>query len=705
MKSRVTLFAAACFCFAGFAFAQQNAPGDPAQGKIVFEGKGGCIGCHTVNGAGTAVGPDLSTAGTMSAAQLEGTILDPNNPPAAGGGRGRGGFGGFRRPPATIVARTKDGHEYRGARKNEDAFSIQIVDATGKFHFFEKSELADLRVETRSLMPADFSARLTRPEIQNVVAYLRSLNSLEGPKTAAVLDAGLSYDRIRNASAEPQNWLTYWGDYAGRHYSSLSQINASNVKNLQAQWSLQLAGAAQLEATPLVVDGVMYTTTSGGVVLALDAKTGRQIWRYQRTQKKKSPSEINPYNRGVAILGNRLFFGTLDAALVALDARTGTLLWEDQIGDTMQGMSITGAPLVLKDKVITGISGGEFGIRAFIDAYDPATGKLLWRTYTIPGPGEPGNETWAGDSWKHGSGATWLTGSYDPDLNTLFWAVGNPGPDIGGESRKGDNLYSSSVLALDPDTGKIKWHYQFTPHDTHDWDATEDMVLVDRRYKGQNRKLLLHGDRNGVFYVLDRTTGQFLSGTPFVRATWLKGFDEKGRPMILPESEASPQGVYVYPALGGGSNFQAPSYSPQTGWMYLHYHDGGGQYVSGPQDFEEGRQYQARGGRGPAAPPAGAAPDTQGIMAIDPETGKVQWKFELVQNSLTAGVLATGGGVVFAASAEGNLIALDAKTGKALWHFGAGAAIPAAPMSYSVDGRQYVAVSSAGVLYSFALPE
>jgi alcohol dehydrogenase (cytochrome c) len=401
-------------------------------------------------------------------------------------------------------------------------------------------------------------------------------------------------------------------------------------------------------------------------------------------------------------LGNRLFFGTLDAALVALDARTGAPLWEVQVADTMKGYSITSAPLVLKDKVITGISGGEYGIRGFLDAYDPATGKRLWRTYTIPGPGEFGHDTWAGDSWQRGGAPTWLTGSYDPELNTLYWTGGNPGPDLNNEGRKGDNLYSCSVLALDADTGKIKWHYLFTPNDTHDWDATEDVVLVDRTFRGENRKLLLQADRNGVFYVLDRVSGKFLFASPFVRASWVGGWDENGRPITTPNWQATPEGAVVFPSAGGGTNFQAPSYSPVTGWLYVAYHDGGMTYSSGPAPFEPGKLYW---GRGTAEGPAGGAPDTQGVEAIDPETGKVQWKFLVTQNTAQAGVLATAGGLVFAATREGNLIALDAQTGRPLWHFQAGAEITSSPMSYSVDGKQYVAVSSAGVLYSFALPD
>jgi alcohol dehydrogenase (cytochrome c) len=578
-----------------------------------------------------------------------------------------------------------------------------MVDLSGKLRLFEKSRILRLTVETRSLMPDDYGSRLTAAEIRNLVAYLKTLNGADPSRTSAPVRPGeVPYDRIRSAAAEPQNWLTYWGDYSGRHYSPLAQIDTGNVDQLQAQWAVQMPGDGIVESVPIVVDGVLYTTGPPGEVFALDARTGRQIWKYQRPQKIVNPYESNRVNRGVAILGNRIYFGTLDAALVALDARSGALVWETQVADTMEGYSITSAPLAIKDKIVTGVAGGEYGIRGFIDAYDPNTGKRLWRTYTVPAPGEFGSDTWGGDSWKHGSAGTWLTGTYDPDLNTLYWPIGNPGPDANGDVRKGDNLFSCSVLALDPETGQRKWHYQFTPNDTHDWDATEDLILVDRPHGGTRRKLLLQADRNGVFYVLDRTDGTFLSAAPFVRADWVSGWDKAGRPITTPYWRATPEGNTVFPALGGGTNFQAPSYSPQTGWVYFAYHDGPGRYSAGPAPYEPGRQFWGRGSGGGL--PGPTASEEQGVQAFDPETGKTKWRFQLTQNSLSAGVLATAGGLVFAASREGNLIALDAANGKPLWHFGAGAEIASAPMSYAVDGRQYVAVSSAGVLYSFALP-
>ena len=576
--------------------------------------------------------------------------------------------------------------------------------STGVFtHGGDAAQIAQtIRVGVPGTQMPAFPA-LSADELAQLVTYVRGLSAnaagAAGSATTVVNSPELTYERIRGAAREPHNWLTYWGNYQGTHYSALPQITTANVGRLQAAWALQLPGSSVLEATPLVVDGVMYTSGPPGVVVALDAATGRQIWRYQRTQKVRNPNEINPYNRGVAILGHRLFVGTLDAALVALDTRTGALLWEIQMADPMQGFSITSPPLPVKNMIVAGIAGGEFGIRGFIDAYDPATGARLWRFSSIPGPGEFGHDTWTGESWKNGCGATWLPGSYDPDLDLIYWAIGNPCPLYNGPAREGDNLFTSSVVALDPAAGRRKWHYQFSPHDTHDWDSNQDMMLVDRRFHGEPRQLLMHADRNGHFYVLDRTNGTFLAATPFTTQTWSRGFDANGRAIAAADSQASAAGTVIAPSIGGATNFQAPSYSPATGLFYLAYQDGGQRYFTDAQPFEPGRQYP--GGRGAAS----GQPRSAGIKAIDPENGKTVWSFALTQGGLTSGVLATGGGVVFAASKEGYLFALDARTGASLWRFQTGAAIDASPISYAVNGRQFVAVSAGNVVYSFALPE
>ncbi|HEY7286589.1 MAG TPA: PQQ-dependent dehydrogenase, methanol/ethanol family [Vicinamibacterales bacterium] len=672
--------------------------GNVKAGEELFFGRAGCAGCHQVNGRGGSVGPDLSTAARHGATALRRKLTDPAAPIATGRGAPP--------PPQMIVARTKDGREIRGVRRNEDTFSVQLVDAAGALHLLDKSALASYRVENTSMMPADYGKRLSAAELTDVLAYLGTRRD-RTVEPGVPIASTLGHSRLVNAQNEPDNWLMYWGDYQSTHYSGLKQIDQANVSGLSAAWTFPMPGDAVLEATPLVADGVMYTTQPG-VVVALDARTGRQIWRYTRPQKVKSPYEINPFNRGAALAGGRLFVGTLDAALVAIDARTGLPLWETQVADSMLGYSLTSAPLVVRDKVLVGITGGEFGVRGFLDAYDAVSGRRLWRWYAVPGPGEFGNDTWKGDSWKLGGSPMWLTGSYDPDLNLVYWTVGNPSPEIDRSTRgELDNLFSDSVVAIDPDTGQRKWHFQFTPNDGHDWDSCQAVVLVDRAWRGQMRKLLLHADRNGMFYVLDRTNGAFLSATPFVYQNWNSGVDEKGRPRVVPGSNSSHGGsFFVYPSLGGGTNFQAPSYSPLTSLFYLQYQESGQAYVSADQTFESGRQYL---GRSPAASEVRARPGepapSAGIKALDPDTGKTVWDFKIFQSSLTTGVLATAGNIVFGAIRDGNLVALDARSGAHLWHFQTGANLSASPISYAVNGRQFVAIAGGNVVYAFALPE
>ena len=665
--------------------------GDPTAGAALFFGKAGCAGCHEVNARGVAVGPDLSGAGRFPAELLRRKITDPNAEPS---GQGRSG----RRQPGIVRVMAKDGREYTGLRRAEDSFSLMVMEQSGHLLRFDKSQLAEVSYEYRSLMPA--ARGLSADEIGDLVAFLKTQNGRDLAATAqADISGGLTWARLRNAPAEPANWLTYWGNNHGHHYSALKEITTANAGSLQARWAAQMPGDSIIEATPLVIDGIMYTAGSPGEVFALDARTGLQIWKYERRQKTVNPYESNRYSRGVAVLGNRVFFGTLDAVLIALDARTGLPLWETQVADTMKGYSITASPLVVKDKLIVGVAGGEYGAPGFLDAYDPATGKRIWRFNMVPQPGEFGHDTWPGDTWKRGAGATWLTGSYDAELDTLYWAVGNPGPDLDPDVRKGDNLYTDAVVALDPNTGRRKWHYQFTPNDSHDWDANQDLVLIDRPWQGQPRKLLVQANRNGFYYVLDRTDGKFLMGRPFVKQTWNVGFDEGGRPIMAPNSQASTEGAVVYPSLGGGTNWQAPSYDPTRGWLYVATNEAGQRYIKTPEAFEAGKQYWS--GRGMSLDEA----PIPAIKAIDAVTGEIKWQFRIAQGSNGAGVLATGGGTLFAATREGNLIAFDAGTGKVLWRFQTGATIATAPMSYAVDGKQYVAVGSGGVLYCFALPD
>src|SRR4030095_1185819 len=387
---------------------------------------------------------------------------------------------------------------------------------------------------------------------------------------SVAIDAQVTSDRLLRAAEEPQNWITYSGGYAGQRYSLLTQITPGNVKNLELKWILpnQVFGAWQ--STPLVVDGIMYVTQRPNDVLAVEAKTGRVFWQYRYNVSPDARVCCGANNRGVAILGDTLYTGTLDGHLVAIDRTTGRSLWDIPVGDPKLGYSITMAPLIVKDKVLVGSGGGEYGIRGFIAAFDARTGKELWRVYTIPAPGEKGNESWSGDSWKSGGASVWVTPSYDPALNLTYWGVGNPGPDFNPAQRMGDNLYTDSVLALDPDTGALKWYFQFSPHDPYDYDSVQVGVLADINWKGTPTKAILWGNRNGFFYVLDRTNGKFLSAMPFVKVNWASGIDDKGRPIPTPQPDGQP----TWPGVQGGTNWYSPSYSPRTGLFYLSAWDG-----------------------------------------------------------------------------------------------------------------------------------
>jgi alcohol dehydrogenase (cytochrome c) len=379
----------------------------------------------------------------------------------------------------------------------------------------------------------------------------------------------VTYQRLLEADRDPGNWMTYSGNYSSHRHSRLGQMDRGNVSRLKLKWAFQMKTLEKVETTPLVVDGIMYLTQPPNDVFALDAENGRPYWNYRRSLPDRINVCCGQVNRGLAMAGDRLFMGTVDAHLVALDRKTGNLIWDVEVADYTKGYSVTMAPLLVKDKVIVGIAGGEYGIRGFLDAYDIATGKRLWRFYTVPGPGETGHETWAGNSWKTGGAPTWVTGSFDSELNLIYWGTGNPGPDWNGDVRLGDNLYASSVIALNADTGKLKWHFQFTPHDTHDWDAVQIPVLVDADFRGRPRKLMYWGNRNAFFYVLDRETGEFLMAKPFVTQTWAERIDEKGRPALKPNTDPSREGALVAPGAQGGTNWYSPSYSPVTRLFYL----------------------------------------------------------------------------------------------------------------------------------------
>ncbi len=516
---------------------------------------------------------------------------------------------------------------------------------------------------------------------------------------AGVSRAQLTPAQIAYPERKSQDWVTYSGDYSGRRYSELTQINTMNAAQIAPAWIYQTSVAGKFETTPLVIDGILYFTGPDDHGYAIDARTGRTIWHYTRPLPTRLPVCCGRVNRGFAALGDKLFMATLDAHVVALDAKTGSVIWDVEAADSRLGYSFTVAPLVVKDKVIVGIAGGEYGIRGFIDAYDAQTGKRAWRFYTIPGPHEPGNETWAGDSWTRGGAPAWVTGTYDPDLNLIYWGTGNPAPSDDTSERKGDNLYSNCVVALNADTGKLEWHFQFTPADAHDWDATEVPVLLDMDVNGKPRKLLAHANRNGFFYLLDRTNGEFLFAKPFAKVTWAKDVGVDGRPQLLPAAETSTEGTVVCPGAAGATNWMSPSFSPQTGLLYVATREQCDIFTGIKQPFHPGHPYIGSVYFKPAEEKAWGA-----LRALDPSSGQVKWEFKYLSPPW-AGALSTAGGLVFSGDMEGYLIAFDARNGRDLWHFETGAPVTASPMTYAVDGRQYVAIVSGGALLSFALPD
>ncbi len=523
--------------------------------------------------------------------------------------------------------------------------------------------------------------------------------------------APVSFDRILRAGTEPNNWLTYSGSLMSQRYSQLAQIAPINVRNLELRWVLQVQSLEKFEATPLVVDGIMYTVQAPNDLIALDAATGRVFWVYPYSPSPQARLCCGRVNRGVAILGDTLFMGTIDGHLLAIDAKTGGLVWNVAVGGARPeaGYGFTLAPLVVKDKVIVGSAGGEFGVRGFLAALDARSGKEVWRFNTIPGPGERGHETWAGDSWKQGGGPVWVTGSYDPDLNLTYWGIGNPGPDWNGDRRAGDNLFCESVVALDPDTGVLKWHFQFTPHDEFDYDSVQVPVLADIPWQGRTRKAMLWANRNGFMYVLDRTAGQFLLGRPFVKVNWTSGLDALGRPMKA--LSPAPEGTLIYPGNQGGTNWYSPSYSPRTGLFYIpSWMDTYSTYIKRPVEYTEGQRFT---GALPVMPVRMMQPGPTvnrrlpeegygAVQAFDPTTGDKKWEFKMTDVT-DSGVLTTASDLVFAGGREGYFFALDAKSGALLWKASVGGPVSGGPMTYSVGGRQHVAIAAGSGLFVYAL--
>lgn len=496
------------------------------------------------------------------------------------------------------------------------------------------------------------------------------------------------------------NWLSYNGDYTGRRYSALREINVSNVSQLRAQWVFHVPNSSRLEVTPVVVDGIMFLTSANDAY-ALDAQTGRTLWHYARPITEGLIDDASQHhNRGVGIWHSRIYMETDNAHLLCLDARSGHLLWDVAYTDGNPNYGATSAPLVVKDKVLVGTSGGDDAVRGFVAAYDAATGKEVWRFWTIPAPGEFGSSSWPGDSWKFGGGTTWMPGTFDPELNMIFWGTSNPAPDFDGGPRPGDDLYTDCLLALDADTGKLQWYYQFTPHDLFDYDAVETPVLVDANFQGQPRKLMVEANRNGFIYVLDRTNGKFLSATRFAeKLNWATGIDDKGRPLRT-GVQPTEKGTRVCPGMVGATNWYSPSFNPETSMFYFLALESCDLYFLKPEEPRPGRTYYATG-----VSHSEGDHSQKILLAYRLESDKPSWRYVQVGDGRSwAGAMTTAGGLLFFADDARSFEAVDAQTGKPLWHFNTGQNIAASPMSYAVGTKQYVAIAAGSDVFSFALP-
>jgi alcohol dehydrogenase (cytochrome c) len=552
------------------------------------------------------------------------------------------------------------------------------------------------------------SASLTMLERLQVVSHLKALQnqlSKDRDPEASPLAIQVSNERLLAAGDNPDEWLTYSGSYNGWRHTSLSEMTPANVARLSLRWVKQFdVSDPNIEATPLVIDGTIFTTADPGHVFALDAKTGATIWQYSRPIPAGLPLEYGRVNRGLAAQGSTLFLGSLDGYLVAINANDGKVIWQTQVVNSSDGYSISGAPLVVNGSVVVGIAGGEFGVRGFLAAFDVSTGQQRWKFETIPGPGEAGHETWENDAWRTGGGGTWITGSYDPSTDLIYWGVGNPSPSYSGDGRPGDNLFTDSVVALHPSTGKLAWYFQFTPHDEHDRDAAQTPVLADLLIKGVVRKAICWPNRNGFYYVLDRVTGEFLAGAPFVEVDWAKGLTPTGRPILVDGVKVSTEGRRTSPGIAGGTNWQNPAFDEKRGLIYIPATESSSVFTKLPPN--------SRVTRAPNRSFFGSgwtqvAPDARKVLALDAATGAKEWEYQAPRGSDSengnSGLLSTDGGLVFGASG-GVFFALNADNGREIWRSSLGGATKSPPISFSVDdGRQVVLVAAGRSLFEFGL--
>jgi alcohol dehydrogenase (cytochrome c) len=548
------------------------------------------------------------------------------------------------------------------------------------------------------------SPDLKPDERWQVVDYVRALQihgSTRGSDEATHLDIRVSSERLRTAGSRADEWLTYSGSLDGRRYALPKEITPANVSQLRVQWIKQFdTDDSKIEATPLVVDGVIFITEPPSNVVALDAKSGHVIWTYRRNVPADLPLCCGRVNRGLAILGHVLFLGSLDGYLVAIDANNGRVIWQTKVADPSDGYTLTGAPLIANQSVVVGVAGGEYGIRGYLAAYDTANGREEWKFYTIPGPGQPGHETWKNDAWRTGGGPTWVTGSYDPSLDLLYWGVGNPAPNFSGDTRPGDNLFTNSVIALHAGSGKLAWYFQFTPHDEHDWDSTQTPILADVFVDGVGRRVICWANRNAFYYVLDRVTGEFLAATAFVEQDWAKGFDSRGRPIPREEGEVSKTGRLTKPSVAGATNWQNAAFDPERGLIFVPATEGASVFTKSPNPKRGDRRVYLASGGSLSQPPIPV------VRALDVTSGAKKWeRFAPSSRAFSlgySGLLATAGGLVFGASG-GDAFAIDSTTGRELWRVSLGGMTLAAPISFTVNGHQVIAVSAGRALFVFGL--
>jgi alcohol dehydrogenase (cytochrome c) len=634
----------------------------PKPGQLLYERN--CGVCHGGDGMGGEMGPNIvMRVGRLTDEQLAALLHDGR--PA----RGMPGFPNLSNDERASVVNFLRTTMRPRRRPAPVSRTVELTDGSKLTGLVMNQSPADLQLRT-----ADQKIHLLRPE----------------------------GERFREATSQA-DWTTYNGDVRGNRYSQLEQIDKRNVARLAPKWIFPIEGASRGETTPLVVEGIMYAT-SANECWAIDAGAGREIWHFQRPRTKGLVGNAaGGFDRGVAWLGDRLFMVSDNAHLIALNRFTGDVIWETEMADWRKNYNATSAPLIADNLVISGTAGGEQGARGFVAAWDPITGKEVWRFWTVPLPGEPGSATWKGAAIEHPSGVAWMTGSFDPALDMLYWAAGNPGPDYNGEERVGDNLYTSSILALDPKTGELRWYYQTTPHDTYDWDATEPMVLVDREWEGRPRKLLLQANRNGFFYVFDRTNGKLLLAKPFIKKiNWAHEIGADGKPVRLPLPPGpTPNSVTVCPSQHGGTNWFSAAFDPRTGYYLVQTFEGQCSIYATrkTEAWEAGRGYA--GGSQRSAPGETAQ---QFVRAIDIRTGNIAWEMPETGNAGSwGGILAFSTGVGFLGADGGMFTAFDTATGKVLWQFQANAEFRASPMTYVFDHKQYVAIAAGSNIIAFGV--